>query len=255
MLASLAWSLSNLKITFNLYRGVRGYDFHHFIFYGDDLMRIKIALALMSAIFMHLWATILIGLILYSLSIIITFFPVYTVLIDLLSIISFLGSVLFLLEARKVLPRWYLGIPLCISLFLMVIVKFGIVFSDKSSFGERFIVETLFISLMALLPPFSALVFLSLRKHIDSMNACLAVSYVASIVSILFLFLILSVLSKIQNFGHIEFLQYDEFLIPIRAILGYIVMPIIGICFLVRAITYKNPGNVLSPVTDESTQN
>ena len=85
MLASLAWSLSNLKITFNLYRGVRGYDFHHFIFYGDDLMRIKIALALMSAIFMHLWATILIGLILYSLSIIITFFPVYTVLIDLLS--------------------------------------------------------------------------------------------------------------------------------------------------------------------------
>jgi hypothetical protein len=32
-------------------------------------------------------------------------------------------------------------------------------------------------------------------------------------------------------------------------------MPIIGICFLLSAITYRNHGKVLNPVTIGSTQN
>ncbi|WP_243466392.1 hypothetical protein [Methanosarcina mazei] len=42
------------------------------------------------------------------------------VLLELMSFISFFGSVLFLLEGRKVLSGWYLAIPFCISLFLLV---------------------------------------------------------------------------------------------------------------------------------------
>lgn len=42
------------------------------------------------------------------------------VLLELMSFISFFGSVLFLLEGRKVLSGWYLAITFCISLFLLV---------------------------------------------------------------------------------------------------------------------------------------
>ncbi len=110
-------------------------------------MRIKIALALMSAIFMFYWAKVLIGFILHPLSI---------VLIDLLlSIISFFGSMLFLLEARKVLPRWYLAVPLCISLSLLVIVNFWIYFSGKPFHSDPFsIAETLSIISYGVTVPF-----------------------------------------------------------------------------------------------------
>jgi hypothetical protein len=63
-------------------------------------MRIKIAMALMSVIFMLVVAII---------------FNVFhllpgsdeAVLLELMSTISLFGSVLFLLEAGKVLPRWH----------------------------------------------------------------------------------------------------------------------------------------------------
>jgi len=80
-------------------------------------MRIKIAMALMSVIFMLVVAII---------SNVFHLLPGSneSVLVELMSIISLFGSVLFLLEARKVLPRWYLAVPFCISLFLLVIVSF-----------------------------------------------------------------------------------------------------------------------------------
>ena len=199
-------------------------------------------MVLTSAVFMMIWAKVLIGFIFHPLSI---------VLIDLLlSIISFFGSMLFLLEARKVLPRWYLAVPLCISLSLLVIVNFWIYFSGKPFHSDPFsTAETLSIILLAVLSPFSALVFLSLHRHPDSMNVYFAVSCVASMLSIFFLFFALRGLSLSETE-----LTFDG-VIPFQAFYWCIVMPIIGICFLVRAITYKNPGNVLSPITDESTQN
>jgi hypothetical protein len=241
VLASLAWSLSNLKMTFNLCRGARSYDFHHFIFYGDDLMRIKIALVLTSAVFMMLWAKVLISFI----------FHPSIVLIDLLlSTISFLGSVFFLLEARKVLLRWYLAVPLCISLFLLVIVNFWIYFSGKPFHSDPFsISETLSIILLALLSPFSALVFLSMDRHPDSMNVYFAVSCVASMLSMIFLFFALRELSLSER-G----LTFDG-VIPFQGFYWCFVMPIIGICFLVSAITYRNPRNIQSPLSVKPTQN
>jgi hypothetical protein len=197
-------------------------------------MRIKIALALTSAIFMMIWINSLLNFMFFSLSSTITF-PVLIYL--LLSIISLFGSVLFLLEARKVLPRWYLAVPLCISLFLLVMLSLWIYFSGKPFIGGPIsIAGILSLTLLALLSPFSVLVFLSLHKHPDSMNAYLAVSCVASLLSMFSLFFTLQLLSLSR--GGPTFNDAD---IPVVIYLAYI-MPIIGICFLVRAITYRNPG-------------
>lgn len=213
-------------------------------------MRIKIALALISAIFMFYWAVaLIISYILRSMSITILSFGD---LIELLSIISFLGSMLFLLETRKVLPKWYMAIPLCISLFLLIIVNFWINSSGKDLLSDHIgIAEILVMIFMALLSPFSALVFLSMDRHPDSMNAYLAVSSVASMLSMLLLFFTLSGLSDALSRGGPTF----DAVVAFQGFYWCFVMPIIGICFLVRAITYKNPENFLSPVTDESTQN
>jgi hypothetical protein len=216
--------------------------------YGDDLMRIKIALALMSAIFMMYWALMLISYISYSL--ITTLNLSFIDFINLMSIISFLGSVLFLVEARKVLPRWYLAVPLSISLFILVIVNFWVIFSGRELLSDHIgIAETLVMLFMALLSPFSALVFLSMDRHPDSMNAYLAVSSVASMLSILLLFFTLSGLSHALSRGGPTF----DAVVAFQAFYWLFVMPVIGICFLVRAITYRNPGNVLNPVTIGST--
>lgn len=199
-------------------------------------------MVLTSAVFMMIWAKVLIGFIFHPLSI---------VLIDLLlSTISFLGSVLFLLEARKVLPIWYLAVPLCISLSLLVIVNFWIYFSDKPFHRDLFsTVETLSIILLALLSPFSVLIFLSLHRHPDSMNVYFAVSCIASMLLIFFLFFALRGLSLSE-----KELTFDG-VIPFQAFYWCFVMPVIGICFLVRAITYRNPRNIQSPVTVKPTQN
>ena len=208
-------------------------------------MRIKIALALMSAIFMMFWALMLISYIRYSL---ITTLNLSVIdFINLMSIISFLGSVLFLVEIRKVLPRWYLAVPLCISLIL-VIISFWVIFSGRELLSDHIgIAETLVMLFMALLSPFSALVFLSMDRHPDSMNVYLAVSYVASMLSMLLLFFTLSGLSR----GGPTF----DAVVGFQAFYWLFVMPVIGICFLVRAITYRNPGNILNPVTVKPTQN
>lgn len=216
-------------------------NFHPiFIFYGDDLMRIKIALALMSAIFMFYWAAVLISYIPWSMSVTILSFGDLT---ELLSIISFLGSVLFLVEARKVLPRWYLAVPLSISLFILVIANFWIIFSGRELLSDHIgIAETLVMLFMALLSPFSALVFLSMDRHPNSMNAYLAVSSVASMLSMLLLFFTLSGLSHALSRGGPTF----DAVVAFQAFYWLFVMPVIGICFLVSAITCRNPENILS---------
>ncbi len=211
-------------------------------------MRIKIALALMSAIFMFYWAAVLIiSCILWSISVTILSFGDLT---ELLSIISFLGSVLFLVEARKVLPRWYLAVPLSISLFILVIASFWMNFFSLLS-DHMGIADALVITLMTLLSPFSALVFLSMDRHPDSMNVYFAVSCVTSMLSMILLFFALRGLSHALSEGWPTFNT-----VAVPTLLNWcILMPIIGICFLLSAITYRNPGKVLNPVTIGSTQN
>lgn len=214
-------------------------------------MRIKIALALTSAIFMMMWIAYLANFINFSMFTLTTSSLLFIGLIEFLSIISFFGSILFLLEARKVLPRWYLAVPLSISLLILLIVNFWIYFSGKELLSDHIgLAETLSITFLALLPLFSVLVFLSLHRHPDSMNVYLAVSCTVSLLSIIFLYFTLRGLSYALSRGWPTF---DA--VALQLYYWFFVMPIIGICFLVRSITYKNPENTLSSATVGSTQN
>ena len=154
------------------------------------------------------------------------------VLLELMSSISLFGSVLFLLEGRKVLPRWYLAFPFCLSLLLLVIVSFWRVSGEELLSSYKYLVTPLVITLLALLSPFSLLVFLSLHRHPYSMKADLAVSSIASIISIFSLFFAVWELSS----RHSHEASFCDGLIAIYFLYWLAVMPIIGLSFLLRAI-------------------
>ncbi|KKH97836.1 hypothetical protein EO95_11775 [Methanosarcina sp. 1.H.T.1A.1] len=188
-------------------------------------MRIKIAMALMSVIFMAVIA------------IITNLFHLLpgsdeAVIVEFMSTISLFGSVLFLLEARKELPGWYLAVPFCISLFLLVIVSFWEVSGGELLSGYRYLVTPLVITLLALLSPFSLLVFLSLHGHPYSMKAYLAVSSTASIISIFSLFFAVWEISS----RHPQEASFSGGLIAIYLLYWLVVMPVMGSSFLLRAI-------------------
>jgi hypothetical protein len=188
-------------------------------------MRIKIAMALMSVIFMVVIAIISNGFHLLPDS-------NESVIVEFMSTISLFGSVLFLLEARKVLPGWYLAFPFCISLFLLVIVSFWEVSGGELLSGYRYLVTPLVITLLALLSPFSLLVFLSLHGHPYSMKAYLAVSSIASIISIFsLLFAVWEISSR-----HPQEASFSDGLIAIYFLYWLVVMPVMGSSFLLRAI-------------------
>lgn len=200
-------------------------------------MRIKIALASTSAIFLTMW-------------IVLAFTTPFFIIIEILSIISLFGSVLFLLETRKVLPRWYMAIPLCVSLSLLAMLTLWIYIGG----GRLGPVGTLdlWIILLALLPLCSAMVFLSLKGRSSSMDAYVVVSSAVSILSIISLFFAYRGISKwstifslITAWNISEWSTIGSAQLPLT-LYWTVLMPIIGICFLVRAITYKNPGNVLA---------
>lgn len=204
-------------------------------------MKIKIALALMSAIFMMFWFHLMDYIL-----------RPYFDSLELLSIISFLGSLLFLLEARKVLPKWYLAVPLNVSLFLLVIVNFWMNFSGKELLSDHIgIVEAFGLTLLMLLTPFSLFVFLSLDKHPDSMNVYFGVLSVVSMLSMLLLLLTLGGLSDAISRGGPTF----DAVVGFQGLYWFYLMPIVGICFLVRAITYKDSKNALSPRSGKPAQN
>jgi hypothetical protein len=154
--------------------------------------------------------------------------------IELFSIISFLGSVLFLLKARKVLSRWYLAVPLCISLFLLIIVNFFIIFNSKDFIKDPISsAEKFMITLMMLLPLFSVLVFLALLRHPDSMSIYVAVSYGMNILSLV-ISCMLSFITMLFLSGIPQLTHSSESLVFV-GIYWLFGMPIIGIFFLLRA--------------------
>ena len=188
-------------------------------------MKIKIAMALMSVIFM------------IGVAIITNLFHLLpgsdeTVLLLLMSTISLLGSVLFLLEARKELPGWYLSIPFFISLFLLVVLSYLEVSGGELLSGYRGSVTTLMIILLALLSPFSLLIFLSLHGHPYSMKAYLAVSSIASLICIFSLLLAFWEISS----RHSKYASFSDALVALYLLYWLVVMPVMGLSFLVRAI-------------------
>jgi len=197
-------------------------------------MRINIALALTSVVFMMTWVTSFVSVIFSSMSIITPDFIasdlLFIAIIELLSIISFFGSVLFLVEARKTLSRWYLAIPLCISLSVFVITNFLVYFNEKSFLDDPIsTVEALWIIILTLLSPCSVLFFLSSNGHDSSTNVYVAVSSAASIFSMFFLFLALKEISKWSSI---------ETVLLLLAFYWAICMPAIGVCFVSKAVMY-----------------
>lgn len=202
-------------------------------------MRINTGLALISAAFLMAWAT---GFV----SIVFRFMPITTpdstisgllasgllfiALIELLSIISLFGSVLFLLEARKTLSRWYLAVPLCVFIFLMVIVNLLIYYGGKPFLADPInTAETLWIAVLALLSPCSVLLFLSSNGSDRLTNLYVAVSSAAGIFSVFFLYL---------GFMEIFSQASVEAVISPLAFYWTVLMPAIGVCFLSKATMY-----------------
>jgi len=202
-------------------------------------MRINLALTLTSAVFLMAWVT---GFV----SVVFRFMPVTTAypemscfmapcllfisVIELLSIISFSGSVLFLLEARKILSRWYLAVPLCVSMFLLVIANI-LIYSREPFLADPInTAETLWIVVLALLSPCSVSLFLSSYGHDSLTKVYLVVSSAASVFSILFLIL---ALIEISRWSSIE-----DLLLPLVFYL-VILMPAMGVCFLSKATMYR----------------
>ena len=206
-------------------------------------MRIKIALALTSVVFMMTWVTGFVSVIFRCMSVTtpegIVSNLLFIAIIESLIITSLFGTVLFLLEARKTLSRWYLAIPLCISLSVFVIANF-LVYSNEKSFLSAPIstVETLWLVILVLLSPCSTFFFLSSDGQDDSMNVYVAVSFAVSIFSMVFIFLALNEISK--------FSSIDEVLLPL-IFYWDICMPAIGICFLSKATMYRTKNDVQKP--------
>ncbi|MHC1754280.1 MAG: hypothetical protein AB9861_02415 [Methanosarcina sp.] len=208
-------------------------------------MRINIALALTSAVFMMTWVTSFVSVIFHSMPVIIpdfilSDFPAsdlfFIAIIELLSITSFFGSLLFLLEARKTLSRWYLAVPLCISLSVFVITNVLVYFSGKPFLGDPIsAVEALWITMLALLSPCSVLFFLSSDGHDGSKNVYIVVSSATSIFSIFFLLLALREVSKWSSI--------EAVLLPL-ALYWTILMPAIGVCFVSKAAMYRENDNI-----------
>lgn len=227
------------------FRTVNKYNLTQFRTYGDDFMKIKIALALTSVVFLTMW-------------IILAFNKPFGIVI-LLSIISLFGSLLFLLEAKDAQYRWHLAAPLCISLSLLSMLTLLIYMGGLP--GSMFTLGKLWFISLALLPLSSALVFLSLKNRSGSIDPYVVISYAVSILSVFALFLAYREIPKKSIFSLITAWDISKWSTIIGAaqfpfsVYWTYLLPIIGICFLVKAITYKDPGNILSPETVKSTQN
>ncbi|AKB28735.1 hypothetical protein MSSAC_2369 [Methanosarcina siciliae C2J] len=206
-------------------------------------MRIKVALALTSAVFMMTWVTTFVSVISRSMSVttaeVITSDLFFIATIELLSLTSLFGSLLFLLEARKTLSRWYLAIPLCISLSLFVIINFLVYSNEKPFLGAPIsTVETLWLIILALLSPSSLFFFLSSNGHDGSMYVYVVVSFAVSIFSMFFLFLTLMEISKETSI--------DGVLLPL-IFYWDICLPAIGVCFLSKATMHGNNNETQEP--------
>jgi hypothetical protein len=206
-------------------------------------MMINIALALTSAVFMMAWVTGFISVIFRSMSIItpdyIASDLLFIAIVELLSIISLSGSVLFLFKARKILSRWYLAIPLCISLCLFAIANLLVYFNEKSFLSDPISsVEMFWVIMLALMSPCSVLFFLSSNGHDDLTKVYVLISSAASVFSIFFLFLALIEISRWASI---------EAVLPPLAFYLTILMPAIGVCFLSKATMYRENNNAQEP--------
>lgn len=195
--------------------------------------KIKIALVCISAIFFFTWAG-------YGLSFVLPSYKgaylsyAFAVPQLLLSVVSLFGSLLFVLEMKSKSNRWYLGIPLCIVILIIVITNFLSFSHGKPFLSDPIsITETIWITSLTMLAPCSILFFLSFSENLREINNIpIVLSAVISIFDILFFYFALR-----------DIISPHPTLHAAGALLVFfywsIGMPIIGVCLVTIAIIYK----------------
>ena len=181
----------------------------------------KISLICISAIFFFMW-------IVYGL---LEFFPfhgsvLFYALPLFLSSISLFGSLLFLLELKTRLKRWFLGIPLCI-LFLIVLIASFLGYT-MAIYTLSSLVEMVLYTSYLLLAPCSVLFFLSFPEDFRKISTTpVRISLLISIYSTLIL-----------PWAFRDFISAGHLEAVIGAVVLYCIigMPIIGMCVVAIAI-------------------
>lgn len=199
-------------------------------------MKINISLAMISAVFLMAWITGFISFVFYFMPIttpgsemsgLLASGLLFIAVIELLSIISFSGSVIFLLEARKILSRWYLAVPMCGLMFLSVIVNLLVYFYGKPFLSDPIsTAEILWIIVLALLSPCSVLLFLSSYGKNGLTTLYVTISSAVSVFSV---FLFLFVIIEIPRWASVEAVLFS------LAFYLTVLMPAIGVCFLSKS--------------------
>lgn len=194
--------------------------------------RIKLSLACVSAYFFWILITIVSSVIFHAYIGMGLFF-----VSQILSIVSLLGSLLFLFLMRKQSNRWYLGVPFFITIFVLSISNMLIYFSGKDVFSDPIrIIDTIwFASSMVLAPSAALLLFSMPGDQLAREYMPLTTSIMIGIFAIVFLLLVLREISAYSSM---------EGSIALVLIYYYIGMPIIGICILTIASRYKNKDDV-----------
>ena len=178
--------------------------------------KIKISLICISAIFFFMWVVLSMDYPSYSGT------ALTVVAAQFLSVISLFGSILFLLEMKNRSNRWYLGVPLCIAILIAVITMFFF-------YMYHFLLSTS----LAILAPCSVLFFFSVpADRRKMMTIPVLISRIISIYALFsYYYLLMGTLSPLQTSWNV---------VDGMSVLYWVIgMPIIGICFMVIAIIYK----------------
>ena len=147
--------------------------------------------------------------------------------------ISFIGSILLLITARNNSSRYYWLIPLCMTLF-------GVIVAGVVTFFELFSGDTsiLFIGIaLLMLVPCSIPVFLSLPISSKVRSIALALTTGFSIYSIT---VTIVIIAKFIIFGEADF----ELEVVYLAIYWMFLMPIIGLCYLACAFVSPKTASI-----------
>ena len=150
-------------------------------------------------------------------------------------VISCIGSLLLLYETKNNTPRRYWLIPLCMTLF-------GVIVAGVVTFFELFSGDTsiLFIGIaLLMLVPCSIPVFLSLPISSKVRSIALALTTGFSIYSIT---VTIVIIAKFIIFGEADF----ELEVVYLAIYWMFLMPIIGLCYLACAVVSPKTASISS---------
>ena len=201
-----------------------------FAFVRKKHNKIKISLVCTSTSFFYTWVFVILA---FVITFVFPFPPgvdvplgVAFLSIFFLAPISLFGSLLFVSEMKSKSNRWFLGLPLC-TMFVIYLITAIVSPSLVINFNYLFLSSSM-------LSLFSVLFFLSVPVNQRKMvKNPVRVSTLISIYALLgCCFLFIGEFSRLDTFWGIVTLMFMSYM--------WLGMEIIGICFLVIAVRYRN---------------